>query len=308
MHLVFRKEPWLLELPIDEPIRLIGLERHFSAHKKVMERLLESSYCRKIICRALAVKECLLSRVKGSDISNKIVVIYGATPPKRISLEKPERDKVKLLFIGSANILAEWDFAIKGGPILLEAFRVLTQRYDNIELVVRSRVPQVFKERYSRLPRIRFFEHILSEERLKHEWMTADIFVMPSHVTPDAVFIEAMSYGLPVVTTDVWANPEIVEDGRTGFLIPNPGMAKFTEGYILHLDSPKFKQYINSIDYGMVESLVSKLTILIENGELRYRLSKAARWEVEHGKFSLKKRNEKLKKVLDEITNCADTF
>jgi hypothetical protein len=40
----------------------------------------------------------------------------------------------------------------------------------------------------------------------------------------------------------------------------------------------------------------------IENPELRRRLGLQARREVEEGKFSMKRRNEALKRVLDEAT------
>jgi glycosyltransferase involved in cell wall biosynthesis len=53
----------------------------------------------------------------------------------------------------------------------------------------------------------------------------------------------------------------------------------------------------------MVEELEAKLNLLIENDELRRRMARAARWEVEHGKFSLQRRNEKLKRIFDEATS-----
>jgi glycosyltransferase involved in cell wall biosynthesis len=52
----------------------------------------------------------------------------------------------------------------------------------------------------------------------------------------------------------------------------------------------------------VVEGLIKAISALIENPELRRKMGEAARWEVEHGKFSIKKRNEKLKKLLNEAT------
>jgi glycosyltransferase involved in cell wall biosynthesis len=105
------------------------------------------------------------------------------------------------------------------------------------------------------------------------------------------------------VTTDTWANSEIVENGKTGFLIHNPRSAHFQEGPILHLTHPEFvSEIMKGPEPRVVEGLIKAISTLIENPELRRKMGKAAKWEIEYGKFSLKKRNEKLKKILDEAT------
>ena len=51
----------------------------------------------------------------------------------------------------------------------------------------------------------------------------SDIFVFPSHYPFEAmslVVLEAMRAGLPVITSDVGALPEVVIEGKTGFVIP----------------------------------------------------------------------------------------
>jgi glycosyltransferase involved in cell wall biosynthesis len=44
------------------------------------------------------------------------------------------------------------------------------------------------------------------------------------------------------------------------------------------------------------------MSFLIENPERRRQMGRAGRWEVEQGKFSIEKRNEKLKRIFDEAT------
>jgi len=50
----------------------------------------------------------------------------------------------------------------------------------------------------------------------------------------------------------------------------------------------------------MVRDLVAKLSLLVEDAELRRKLGRAGRWAVEDGRFSLRQRNARLKCVLDE--------
>ena len=52
----------------------------------------------------------------------------------------------------------------------------------------------------------------------------------------------------------------------------------------------------------VADRLAQKVSLLIEDTELRRRLGKAARWEVERGELSLAKMNESLGKIFDEAT------
>ena len=80
----------------------------------------------------------------------------------------------------------------------------------------------------------------------------SDIFVFPSHYPFEAmslVVLEAMRAGLPVITSDVGALPEVVIEGKTGFVIP-----------------PKDP-----------EELARKILRLVKNPELRRRMGEASR-------------------------------
>jgi glycosyltransferase involved in cell wall biosynthesis len=296
-HLVFRKEPWILE--IEYVTQLTGFRPdHLRRFQGLVERTLGSAYCRKILCWSCFTQQGLLSFLDCFSFSDKIEVVYHAIPPKTFT-KAYNTEKVKLLFVGSANFANE--FEVKGGKEVLEAYSVLRQRFNHIELTMRSDVPDHRKAKYQGLPGLRFIEKIIPYEQLEEEFKTADIFILPAHNTPFMVYLEAMSYELPVITTDLYANPEYVADGRTGLLVRPFDKRRYHIDYSLppELSTRAFKA-VRDLYPEVVQDLVDKTSLLIDNPTLRRQMGKAGRWEIEHGKFSIRRRNEQLKRIFDE--------
>ena len=205
--------------------------------------------------------------------------------------------------MNSGNIPGQ--FHTKGGKEALEAFFLLRQRYPQVEMVVRSDVPGAMRRRCEPIDGLTILDKVVPWEELEREFMTADIFLLPAHHTPMVAFLDAMSYELPVVTTDAWGNGEIVEDGGTGLLVHDSPVASHYEKmlprcFIPPAGSREYRDIVASTDPQIVQELVAKLSLLIEDAELRRRLGRAGRRAVEEGRFSLRQRNSRLKCVLDE--------
>ena len=108
---------------------------------------------------------------------------------------------------------------------------------------------------------------------------TTDIFILPSlREGLPTVVIEAMSYGLPVIATDVGGTSELLINGETGFLIKPSD----------------------------VDSLIKKLSILIENELQRITMGKSGRKLVET-KFSLKQMTLSIEKKYLELYQSKDS-
>lgn len=295
-HLVFKKRLWVVDL---EYVSLLaGGLGHFQKWKRLIEESLASGFCRKVICWHEAARKTVLMNLDDERIEGKTEVVYFTVRPKKFRKEF-NGNKVRLLFVGSSNIRGE--FRIKGGVEVLEAFKCLSQQFSNVELVVRSDIPPDLKREYLGIKNLRIIDEIIPREQLEQEFRSADIFILPAHNTPFLVFFEAMSYELPIVTVDVWANAEIVEDGRTGLTAKGSSQIPYyAENWLPNFSTPEFTRATEKPDQRVVEDLIRKTSLLIEYPELRRRLGRAARYEIEHGRFSIGKRNEKLKRILDE--------
>lgn len=66
------------------------------------------------------------------------------------------------------------------------------------------------------------FHGVVSDEEMSRFYANADVFIMPSRREGFGfVFIEAMIQGLPAIGGNVDATPEVIVDGKTGFIV-NP--------------------------------------------------------------------------------------
>jgi glycosyltransferase involved in cell wall biosynthesis len=120
---------------------------------------------------------------------------------------------LRLLFVGG-------DFARKGGHVLLEAFQSGLADYCTLDIVTKDE--NLPAERPVRVHR----GLAPNSSLLRQLFAEADLFVFPTlgDASP-IVVLEAMASGLPVITTNVGALMEQVEDGVTGLLVPinDPG-------------------------------------------------------------------------------------
>ncbi len=142
---------------------------------------------------------------------DKITVIPPGIDTELWRRERPMRPAgpLKLLFVGG-------DFPRKGGETLLEAFRRLPP--GRAQLTVVTKTPDVGNN----IPDVAVRHDIQpNSEALLRLYADADLFVFPTRgdCLPLAV-MEALTSGLPVVTTSVGALPEAVTHGETGWIVP----------------------------------------------------------------------------------------
>ena len=313
-HPISARKPWVIF--ITWPTFFTGMNTsHVMKYRSFIEQHLASPYCKKIMTWSELSKTAFLANFDGVHLEDKVAVIPLAIH-KQNFIKSSGSDRVRLLFIGSANnprgrfasMLGTklfFDFYSKGGGEVLRAFRVLNERYSNLELVMRTGVPSTVKREFEKFPKIRFIDSIIPRNELENEFKSADIFVFPTHqLTPWTSFLEAMSYELPIVTTNLYTNPEIVQNGITGLLIqPSKTVPYYWKNLLTPMGSPLHRQYVEAIkvpDPAVVDDLIAKTSILIENPTLRKELGRRARWEVEEGKHSIARRNQAFKHIFDQ--------
>jgi glycosyltransferase involved in cell wall biosynthesis len=295
-HMVLRHEPWVMEVAdvgnfAFNEIQLLTL-KHF-----IMRRL-EMDNCKYLICWFNQVKEDLKRYFNSRKISEKIAVVPRAVTPKSPPLRKSGDDIVRILFVGSASQVGE--FEQKGGPELLYAFKQLETKYPNIELIVRSDINPVYRSLISNDPRIRIISRVMTLEELDLLYRSSDIFVCPAHYSPWGTILEAMSYGLPVVVCNVYGMTDLVSHYVDGLIINSfetiydAKRLNFSGIYSPYI-IPKIE-----IDRLVVAKLVEYLSLLVSDRLLRERLGQAGRLRT-MTKNSYTSQRRQLQELFDRI-------
>lgn len=146
-----------------------------------------------------------------SEITAPIYVIpYGAPLVERQRVPNKSNVKLKVVFVGSLG-------QRKGISYLLEAVKKL----DNlVELTLIGRPSGECTPLAHALQKYRWIPS-LPHSKVLEEMSHHDVFVFPSLLEGfGLVLLEAMSQGLPVITTSHTAGPDIITEGKDGFIVP----------------------------------------------------------------------------------------
>jgi glycosyltransferase involved in cell wall biosynthesis len=82
----------------------------------------------------------------------------------------------------------------------------------------------------------------------------ASLFALPSRTEGISLtLLEAMARGLPIVTTRVGGNPEVVDDGKTGFLVPSRDPAALADAICRMRSDPGEAQAMGRLGRRRVE-------------------------------------------------------
>ncbi|MFT4112064.1 glycosyltransferase family 4 protein [Silvibacterium sp.] len=189
------KQEWELSLPEEDYERLVqevAMARHY---------LVASSFSRNSLIENGAPERSIRVIPYGVDLDR-----FQPDPVKYRS----RSSKLKLLFVGRIN-------QRKGLKYLLEALRLLNTRC--VELTICGRVVdnlELFRPFTSQV-RIR---PSVSQSELVKAYQSADLFVFPSVGEGfGQVLLESLACGLPILSTTNTAAPDLICDGREGFIV-----------------------------------------------------------------------------------------
>lgn len=305
------KRPHVITIEHSSSFFSLDDDRFFQERsKKILLRFLERNECKSILSYSEATKKSLIHAL-GQDsekVMNKIEVLYPAFDlncVKSVMKNPSVSEKLRLLFISR-------HFFDDGGRELIKAFKVLAKKYDMTLTIITNPPPHHISKfenfiKSIKNDKIRIIKGFLPRARLFEEYFSnSDIFVLPSYIHFFGfVFLEAMAFGLPLIGTNIYSMPEIIEENVNGFTV-TPPISCFDTNLMKpkkHLENYRRYVLLDSYWEAVVDQLIDTISLLAEDETLRRRMGEASRRMVEKGKFSIIERNKKLSKIYQEALN-----
>lgn len=267
-----------------------------------VRRKLLSQHCKRILPENEAAYRSVLQLFPDDRraLEDKMEVVFmalraGPEPPP-----EPETRVKRLLFVGSRNFPR--DFLPKGGHLVLATYEALRKERDDVELLVRSVVPDKYRERYGKLPGLTILDGELPREQVERLFVDSHVFLFPGSSTPGMVIREAMRAARPVVTIDVWGNAEMVRHDVTGLVCAPPHGVEYVNpwGGLNWSHDPAFLDPFETNVERTVREMTDATRRLLDDADLRRRFGEAARREIASGRLSVAHRNRQLRAIYED--------
>jgi glycosyltransferase involved in cell wall biosynthesis len=193
----------------------------------------------RVVCVSEAVREVVLQRERLDE--RRVVVIRNGVDPieGRIQDHASARRELGIpedhLVVG---MVANYNRPVKGVSYLLDAIPAIVSEVPSARFLFLgggAKERPALREKARALGIEHFVTFMGHRKDVLRYYEVMDISVLTSLSEGLSItLLESMSHGIPVVATNVGGNPEVVVDGRTGYLVP-PKNAHSLADRIVHL-------------------------------------------------------------------------
>ncbi|MDD3013296.1 MAG: glycosyltransferase [Candidatus Gastranaerophilales bacterium] len=182
--------------------------------------------------------------IEAKQINSRIEILYNPVLVPKIQKEKEESELINVLFMGKICHR-------KGAYDIVEAAKLIKDPRIKITLYGDGET-QKFKdlvENFNLEQNIRI-EDWISDSKINEVYQNADIYILPSYNEglPLSV-LEAVSNGIPVITTNIGGIPEAVKNEVNGFLIEPGDYNLLAEKIILLADNKLLRNQMGAAGY-----------------------------------------------------------
>jgi glycosyltransferase involved in cell wall biosynthesis len=193
-------------------------------------------------------------------IPNKGVDLTRFTEKQEIKTRKTQNDKpIKLLYVGRLN-------PIKGLSYLIKAFKISHEIYPNmvLEIVgdgIEKKKIQKQIEKYKLNHKISM-KGSIAYKNIAYYYQNSDVFVLPSlSESFGNVLLEAQACGLPIITTNVGALPDLIDEERGGLLVPARNSILFSNAILKLVKDKDLRKKMGQYNLKSVKKFASQIIL-----------------------------------------------
>ena len=234
---------------------------HFSGSrfKLIAMRQIDSFLAKRTCSRVIAVSQCVADHITdqlGYD-SRQIRVINNPVDLNHMKViqKNPKSWVCEQLNIGTEAIvfidICRFVYQ-KNLPRLLDAFQGVVEFNPDAHLVLigSTQNTEVYKEVCDRITELGITNqvHVVGTSLQVADWLAgSDIFVFPSLVEGMGIALaEAMSIGLPCISSNVGPIPEFIKNRENGLLVDPKSKTEIASAMIELLSNPEFAKQLGS--------------------------------------------------------------
>jgi len=195
--------------------------------------------------RVIVPSEYLKGIVKAWGIpTEKIDVVYNAMKEEELGTLPSMVASSARPRVVSVGRLVPW----KGMPGIVDAIARVSEQVPGVSLAIAGDGPD--RDALERFMHVRLGASGVVTGPLSHAdtlalIKDADVFVLNStYEGLSHLLIEAMALGKAIIATDVGGNPELIEDGKNGLLVPSGDRDALVEALTHLLKTPKHQQQL----------------------------------------------------------------
>jgi len=199
----------------------------------------------RIIVHAESNKAELLNLFHFSE-AKVAVIAHGnylfANPSNQDHISLPPKDHFEILFFG---FIREY----KGLEYLIRAVKIIKEKQADVILQIAGKPKESF-EKYARLIRelkiednIRTRLDYITVDEMKDIFKRADVVALPyKRISQSGIVFLAYAFGKAVVASNVGGLPEVVENGKSGFVVQAENPAALAEAILRFINQPGLAQ------------------------------------------------------------------
>lgn len=228
----WRESSILAAMFLNIPV-VLHIRNHFSSKE------VKGNFNYKIAKKIVVISNSMKSIFKEfPQISKKIECIYNGIDVQKFSPEESKlkckfQNKSKLFIIGFVGQICHH----KGLDLLIKAASSLIKEFPQVRFLVvgpdgvnEEGLGQKYLQELEQADLSDYFDFLGKRDDIPEIMNFVDILVLPSRKEAfGKVIVEAMACRKCVIASDAGGIPEIIEDGKTGFLFPSENVEKLTQ-------------------------------------------------------------------------------